>query len=188
MAGLMNWFWDKVGLGDPVDDEDIVVTPEPEEKPVSQPVAQSGSKVVPIRGGTQTTSQAPAPAPRSVGSSTTNEVTASSPAPHSQVVVFTPGKYDDLPELVMHLRQGRLVVTSFDGASDGEVQGWLNFIFGAACALDGTAQKISRSIYLVAPRNVDITSNLKEILLARDNQERGRDGRLSASDEDVTIQ
>ncbi|MCL2548133.1 MAG: cell division protein SepF [Symbiobacteriaceae bacterium] len=184
MAGLMNWFWDKVGLGDPAEDEEEDLTTERDDLIASPPQVSSNSKVVPLRGSTGAPSL-PSSAPKPTGS--VSEVQSQSQIPHSQVVVFVPQKLDDLPELVRHLREGRLVVTSFDGTNEGEMQYWLNFIFGAACALDGTAQKISRSIYLVAPRNVDITSNLKEILLARDNQERGRDSRLSAI-EDFSIQ
>ena len=184
MAGLMNWFWDKVGLGDPIEDEEEEMVAEPEDKHPAPPQANAGTKVVPLRSGQGSVPLTPS-TPRYAASYADTSV---SPAvAQSQVVVFVPQKLEDLPELVRHLREGRLVVTSFDGTNDGDMQHWLNFIFGAACALDGTAQKISRSIYLVAPRNVDITSNLKEILLARDNQERSRDSRFPSGD-DYTVQ
>jgi len=114
--------------------------------------------------------------------SVSEAVSNTPPVLRSQVVVFTPQKLGDLPNLVSHLREGRLVVASFEGAGETEMRSWLNFIYGAACALSCTAEMISGSIYLIAPQNVDVTSNLKEILLARDTQERGRETKLSGQD------
>lgn len=169
MAGLMNRFWGIFGLDEPIEEEEELI-PETTNDVIVQEQVSGGSKVVPLRG-MGTAPQAPSGARVS---SSAGEVSASAARGRSQVVVFMPQKMDELPELVRHLRDGHLVVTSFEGTPETEMRYWLSFIFGAACALDGTAQKISTYIYLVVPKNVDVTSNLKEILLARDSQERLR--------------
>lgn len=184
MAGLMSWIWDKVGLGDPVDDdypEDVYAEEETdyeeeEEMPISAQVGGPNNNVVPLnpRGG------ASAPSAGQTGGAMSNYAANGS----SSLVIYTPSKYDDLPELVTYLRQGRPIVVSFEGKAEEDMRRMLDFIFGAACALEGSAQKVSHNIFVVTPASVDVTSNRKETLLARDSLLRGSANRISVQDDD----
>ena len=181
MAGLLNWFWDKVGLGDedPGEVAKSHLSPAPpQEAPAVTQQNSLGGKVVPITG--RGNGGGNPPAKERLSNSNTAEDREDASGKGSSVVVFEPQKAEDFPLLVKHLREGRLVVVSFEGFQESEMRYWLNFVVGATYALDGGIQRISGSIYLVVPQNVDVISNLKEILLARDNQERGRDNRLGS--------
>lgn len=83
-----------------------------------------------------------------------------------KVVIAEPKKYDDVTVIADHLRQRRAVIVNLEGVEEEpEVKKSIYyFISGAVYILDGSMQKVSKSIFILAPNNVDIDANIKKEL------------------------
>ena len=87
---------------------------------------------------------------------------------HNQmkVVIVQPKKYDDVTIIADHLRQDRAVIVNLENI-EGEPEikkSIYHFMSGAVYMLDGSMQKVSKSIFILAPNNVDIDANMKKEL------------------------
>ena len=100
----------------------------------------SSSKVTPIR----------QPAPKRSG--------------NMEVCVVKPTSVDDSREITETLLAGRTVILNLEGMDLEVAQRIIDFISGAAFAISGNLQKISNYIFLVTPTNVDISSDLQDLL------------------------
>ncbi|MCL2498314.1 MAG: cell division protein SepF, partial [Symbiobacteriaceae bacterium] len=89
-----------------------------------------------------------------------------------------PKKPEDFADIVRDIRSGRSVLICLETMEPSSIDIWLSYLYGAAVALDAQFERISEGIYTMLPMGVDVTSNCKEIYLARDNQERGREARV----------
>jgi cell division inhibitor SepF len=85
---------------------------------------------------------------------------------HSQrqlrVVVAEPRSFDDAQEIADHLKNRRPVVVNLEYVETELARRVVDFVSGAVYALGGNVQKVGGGIFLFAPNNVDITSELKE--------------------------
>lgn len=197
MAGILSKFWNLIGLGD---DEEIeeefeeevaeaapaIVTP-----PVSAPrnfeTRSEGVRVLktPPTQATPTSTGAVVVTPSSNQNyaPSTNKVVSMPPKgnvamntnENSRLVVYAPNRFEEVQVLVDHMKANRPVIVSLEGLDSDLARSMLDFICGATYALEGSMQKVSGNIFLVAPSDVDVSSNLKEALLARDSLVRNRD-------------
>ena len=83
-----------------------------------------------------------------------------------KVVIAEPKKYDDVTVIADHLRQRRAVIVNLESVEeDPELKKSIYFfISGAVYMLDGSMRKVSKSIFILAPNNVDIDPNTKKEL------------------------
>ena len=83
-----------------------------------------------------------------------------------KVVIVEPKKYEDVTIIADHLRQRRAVIVNLESVEEEpEVKKSIYyFISGAVYILDGSMQKVSKSIFILAPNNVDIDANMKKEL------------------------
>lgn len=81
-----------------------------------------------------------------------------------KVVVYQPLNYDDTQHIVNNLKGRKPVIVNLDSLEGDLAQRVLDFMSGAVYALDGTIQKVSRSIFLLVPSNVDIVGNIPDDL------------------------
>lgn len=81
-----------------------------------------------------------------------------------KVVVYQPLNYDDTQYIVNNLKGRKPVIVNLDSLEGDLAQRVLDFMSGAVYALDGTIQKVSRSIFLLVPSNVDIVGNIPDDL------------------------
>ena len=83
-----------------------------------------------------------------------------------KVVIVEPKKYEDVTVIADHLKQKRTVIVNLEGlAQDVDTRKAIfYFMSGAVYVLDGTIQKVSRAIFILAPSNVDIDANMKKEL------------------------
>lgn len=80
------------------------------------------------------------------------------------VCVIKPTSVDDGREICDTLLSGRTVILNVEGIDLEIAQRIIDFTTGAAYSLDGRLQKITNSIFLVTPANVDISGDLHDIL------------------------
>lgn len=85
-------------------------------------------------------------------------------APTMEVCVIKPNNMDDSREITETLLTGRTVILNLEGLDLEDAQRIIDFISGAAFAIDGNLQKISNSIFLVTPAHVDISGDLQDLL------------------------
>lgn len=86
--------------------------------------------------------------------------------PQSQfkMVVSQPETFDDAQEICDHLKNKRPVVINLEGVDKSDAQRIIDFLSGSIYALDGSIQKVSCDIFVIAPSNVDVSGDLKSEL------------------------
>ncbi len=73
-----------------------------------------------------------------------------------KMIVYHPVCYDDAQTIVDNLKNRRPVIVNMEELEGSCAQRVLDFLLGAIYAINGTINKISRGIFLVAPRDVDV--------------------------------
>jgi cell division inhibitor SepF len=81
-----------------------------------------------------------------------------------KVVVMQPDMFDDASIICDHLKGKKPVVVNLESAEKEVARRIVDFLSGSVYALDGTIQKVSNSIFIVAPHNVDIMGEFKDEL------------------------
>lgn len=78
-----------------------------------------------------------------------------------KVVVVEPSNYDEVQDICNNLKSKKPIIINFENIDKDVARRMVDFISGAVYALDGTIQKVSNGIVVVAPSNVDILGDLK---------------------------
>lgn len=78
-----------------------------------------------------------------------------------QMLVVEPTCYDGVEKMADALRQLRPVVINFENTDSHDAARIVDFISGAAYALDGKIEKIGKDIFLCVPKTVSIDHNDK---------------------------
>jgi len=81
-----------------------------------------------------------------------------------EVCVIKPTSFDDSREITETLLSNRTVVLNFEGLDVDVAQRIIDFTSGSCFAIGGNLQKVSGYIFLVTPKNVDISGDLQDIL------------------------
>lgn len=78
------------------------------------------------------------------------------------VVVIEPASFDDSPKIADYLRKGQPVVVNFENADAVLSMRMADFISGTIYAVGGSMKKLSKTILVCAPKNVDIDADKDE--------------------------
>lgn len=81
-----------------------------------------------------------------------------------KVVVVTPDSFEEVRDIADHLKQKKPVVINLEGVEREIAKRIVDFLSGSVYALDGSIQKISSGIFLIAPYNVGIMGDFKDEL------------------------
>lgn len=81
-----------------------------------------------------------------------------------KVILKKPSEFQDILELVDAVKSKKIVVINIVDIEQRLAQRMIDYLVGACYALDASFQEIAKSIYLVAPENVTITNELKQVL------------------------
>ena len=101
----------------------------------------------------------------SINASKSNKVVSLHTVSQMKVVILEPKKYEDVTNIADHLKQRRALVVNLDSVEKNEdKKAIFNFMNGAVYVLEGNIQKITKSIFILAPSNVDIDSTVKKEL------------------------
>lgn len=88
----------------------------------------------------------------------------SSLAAGMEVCVIKPASVEDSKAIVDTLLENRTVVINLEGITVEAAQRIMDYTSGANTALGGHLQKISRNIFIVTPRSVDISGDFQDVL------------------------
>lgn len=81
-----------------------------------------------------------------------------------KIILKKPEDFQDILELVDAVKTKKIVVVNMVEIEQRLAQRMLDYCVGACYALNGSFQEVGKSIYLIAPENVEITNELKQVL------------------------
>ena len=77
-----------------------------------------------------------------------------------RVIISQPSTFEQSEEICEHLKEKKSIIVNLEYVNKDVVRRIVDFISGAVYGLDGNIQKISNSIFLVAPFNYEITNEV----------------------------
>lgn len=89
-----------------------------------------------------------------------NKVVAMPQVQQVRMVITQPTSFEQSEEICGYLKEKKSVIINLEYVNKDVARRIIDFIAGAVNALDGHMQKISNAIFLVAPMNYDIASDL----------------------------
>lgn len=81
-----------------------------------------------------------------------------------EVCVIKPTSVDDAREITDTLLDNHTVLLNMEGLDVDMAQRIIDFTSGSTYAIDGNLQKISHYIFILTPKNVDVSGDFQEIL------------------------
>ena len=79
-----------------------------------------------------------------------------------KLVVMQPNSFDDAQDVCDYLKEQKPVVVNLEYADKDTARRLVDFFSGAVYGLNGNIEKVSGSIFLLVPCNVDILNTAKE--------------------------
>ena len=79
-----------------------------------------------------------------------------------KLVVMQPNSFDDAQDVCDHLKEKKPVVINLEYADNETARRLIDFFSGAVYGIDGHIEKVSASIFLLVPYNVDILNTAKD--------------------------
>jgi cell division inhibitor SepF len=96
-----------------------------------------------------------------------NKVVNIHTAGNMKLVVHEPLNYEDAPKIVDDLKMRKTVVVNLEQLEPGIKRQIFDFINGGLYSLEGSIQKVTKDIFVLAPNNVEIDGNIKDELKNR---------------------
>ncbi len=79
-----------------------------------------------------------------------------------RMLVFQPSSYEEAECIIDNLKARKPVIMNLDDLDVELGQRILDFVGGAVYSLNGDIKKVARSIFVVAPSNVDVAQSVDE--------------------------
>ncbi len=89
-----------------------------------------------------------------------NKVVSMPQANAIQMVISQPTTFEQSDEICSFLKEKKSVIVNLEYVNKDVARRIVDFISGGVYALDGYIQKVSNSIFLVAPSNYEITNEM----------------------------
>lgn len=89
-----------------------------------------------------------------------NKVVSMPQVQQVKMVITQPTSFEQSEEICGYLKEKKSVIINLEYVNKDVARRIIDFVAGAVNALDGHMQKISNAIFLVAPINYDIASDL----------------------------
>ncbi|MEL6493797.1 MAG: cell division protein SepF [Cyanobacteria bacterium J06623_7] len=77
---------------------------------------------------------------------------------NSEVVVIEPHSFEEMPQVILALRDRKSVVLNLNMMNPEEAQRAVDFIAGGTYAMDGHQERVGESIFLFTPSSVKVSS------------------------------
>lgn len=92
-------------------------------------------------------------------------------AENVEIVLFKASSYDDMQEMARHIKERKIAVVNFEEMDKDVAQRMVDFLSGAAFALDGLPRKVSGGTFIFSSSQVDMSGQIMD-----------RDGSFEAED------
>lgn len=83
------------------------------------------------------------------------------PSVNMKVVCIEPKTFDDSRSIVDHLKAQKPVILNIEPIDHELARKIFDFCSGSLYALDGHIQQVSRGIFVLAPKNIDVSGDVK---------------------------
>jgi len=80
-----------------------------------------------------------------------------------EVIVMEPRSFDDAAQIVQHLKERKTVVLNLHLLDKEQSQRTIDFVCGAAHALNGKPQKVGDLVFVFTPSNVTLSVDMNEV-------------------------
>lgn len=87
----------------------------------------------------------------------------------TKVVISMPQIVSDASVIIKYLKENKTCVVNVENIDIAESQRIVDFLSGGIYALDGSIERVSNDIFIVAPRNVEVSGKLKDDLKSKNN-------------------
>ncbi|HEY8464520.1 MAG TPA: cell division protein SepF [Bacillota bacterium] len=87
-----------------------------------------------------------------------------------KMIIIEPQNFEEVQTIVDHLKNKQTVILNLEETDKTTARRIADFLGGAIYALDGTMQKISGSIFLFTPANIEVTIPLRTVLKEREKE------------------
>lgn len=77
---------------------------------------------------------------------------------NSEVVVIEPHSFEEMPQVILALRERKSVVLNLNIMNPEEAQRAVDFVAGGTYAMDGHQERVGESIFLFTPSSVKVSS------------------------------
>jgi cell division inhibitor SepF len=84
------------------------------------------------------------------------------PSNQFKVVIMQPERFEEAQDICDHLKSKKPIIINLEEIEKDVAQRIVDFLSGSVYALDGNIQKVSNSIFLIAPNNVDIMGDFND--------------------------
>ena len=78
----------------------------------------------------------------------------------NEVVVIEPHSFDDAAAIVQHLKDKKIVMVNLHLLDNSQSQRTIDFVCGASQALNGQPKKVGDGVFVFAPSNVALSSDM----------------------------
>ncbi len=78
--------------------------------------------------------------------------------PTSEVVVMEPRSFDEMAQVVQHLRDRKTVIMNLTLMDPADAQRSVDFVAGGTYAIDGHQERIGENIFLFTPSTVTVST------------------------------
>ena len=147
---------------DDFEDDDFIEEEEQEE--YESPVMKTANQPIQMSSVTNSTAKS------NISSSNNNsnsKVVSIHSAADAKVVITRPTKYDDSVDICTALRNRNIVIINTSALEVKVARRLLDFVSGAAYALDANVEDVETRVYVVSPSNVQVSNELKTELSSK---------------------
>jgi len=83
-------------------------------------------------------------------------------AENLEIVLFKAVTYDDMQEIARQIKERKIVVVNFEDMDKDIAQRMVDFLSGAAFALDGVPRKVSGGTFIFSSAQVDVSGQIMD--------------------------
>jgi cell division inhibitor SepF len=79
-----------------------------------------------------------------------------------ELVIMQPSNFEDTQAICERMKERKPVVVNIEEMDTMEAQRAVDFLCGAVCALDSKINKVSNAIFVIVPKDMEISGDLRE--------------------------
>lgn len=158
--GLLDKMKNLVGIEDAYYDEDYADEYDRRNEEESSPVEESSYEPTDFTAESSTPSYTE-PTARSSRSNVVS-MSSSSSSSHVRISIQEPLEYDDGPGIIDNITERRTVIMNLEMLEVDKKRQIFDFVSGGVYALEGNIKKVTKDIYVITPKGVEVDGSLKE--------------------------
>lgn len=80
----------------------------------------------------------------------------------TKMIISKPSSFDDVKDIADNVKARKSVIVNLEAVSHEDGRRIIDFLSGTGHALDGTIQKVSKLIFLIAPKNIEVQDDTEK--------------------------